>query len=159
MWPCLYDEFDSACYFALVEAAESFDLLGATPFATFARYRIRGALLDVQRLVVPLGYRTDPKHAPKMEGLSGLPENDGRVICVEDDETVGFDLESDEEFEAMMRRLPAKHAQICRLIYKQGLSQYQAAEVIGLSQSRLSYIHKESMAILNGSWEREVLAC
>ncbi len=43
-WPSESDEFESAACLALVEAAQSFDETRNVKFATFARYRIWGAL-------------------------------------------------------------------------------------------------------------------
>ena len=43
-WPGEGDEFESAACLALVEAAQSFDASRNVKFATFARYRIMGAL-------------------------------------------------------------------------------------------------------------------
>ena len=48
-WPSNAEEFDSAAVTALVQAAQSFDPSRGVKFATFARYRIWGALKDMQR--------------------------------------------------------------------------------------------------------------
>ncbi len=58
-WPGSRDEFESAANLALIEAAGSFDPGRNVKFATFARHRIWGALRDVQRGLLPLGWRCD----------------------------------------------------------------------------------------------------
>src|SRR4051794_5854259 len=59
-WPAARDEFESAACLALVEAAEAFDPSRNVKFSTFARYRIWGALRDVQRRQFLGGYAYAP---------------------------------------------------------------------------------------------------
>ena len=60
------DEFESAACLALVEAARSFDPTRNIRFATFARFRIRGALVDVGRVMGHLtaGTNWTPRRRP-----------------------------------------------------------------------------------------------
>src|SRR5205807_753874 len=53
------DEFESAACLALVEAARSYDPSRNIRFATFARFRIRGALMDVGRVMGLSGWEAD----------------------------------------------------------------------------------------------------
>lgn len=156
-WPGNRDDFESAACLALVEAAEAFDPGRNVKFATFARHRIWGALRDVQRGMVALGWRCDAKHAPYVGPMPRDPERQGRVLGLEPDGPVGEELETNEMIDALMKKLPARHAMACRQIYLQGKSQHEAARDLGCSQSRLSYIHREAMAILDGSWDAQVL--
>ena len=55
--PGASDELQSVAYLALVEAAQSFDPSRNVNFATFARLRIQGALLDLRREIVERGAR------------------------------------------------------------------------------------------------------
>ncbi len=156
-WPSSRDDFESAACLALVEAAEAFEPERNVKFATFARHRIWGALRDVQRGMVALGWRCDAKHAPHVGGMPRDPERHGRVLGLEHDNPVGSEMEAGETVEALLRRLPARHASACRQIYLNGKSQHEAARDLGCSQSRLSYIHREAMAILDGTWDAQVL--
>lgn len=146
------DEFESAALLALVEAAESFDPDRGIRFSTFARHRIRGALRDVQRSLVVSGWRDDASNAPCVGHLVPELEQHGRVLGIQPDAPVGEDLEQTEAIERWLRRLPPKHAAACRQIYLHGKSQGEAARTLGCSQSRLSYMHREAMAMLNGTW-------
>jgi DNA-directed RNA polymerase specialized sigma subunit len=58
-WPLEREEFDSAAMVALVEAAQSFDPTRNVKFGTFARFRIWGALRDVQRGLITSGFYRD----------------------------------------------------------------------------------------------------
>ena len=148
-WPTDRDDFESAAQLALVEAAQSFDPSRNVKFATFARYRILGALRDVQRSLVVAGYRGDLKNAPAISSLTAEAEEFGKVFDSRPDEPVGQELETLDFMETYLRKLPPKHAAACRAIYLDDCSQSEAADRVGCSKSRLSYIHKESMEILN----------
>ena len=156
-WPGLRDDFESAACLAVVEAAEAFDPGRDVRFATFARHRIWGALRDVQRGQVALGWRCDARHAPMISPMPRDPDRNGYVLGLEPDGPVGEALESLDAVEAWLRKLPPRHAAACRQIYLHGKTQHEAARDLGLSQSRLSYMHREAMAILNGSWEANIL--
>ncbi|MFO0949857.1 MAG: sigma-70 family RNA polymerase sigma factor [Isosphaeraceae bacterium] len=154
-WPVEGEEFESAAMLALVEAAQSYEPERNVKFATFARYRIWGALRDVQRRLVTAGWRGDAEHAPSITSLTYDAEENGRVLGAEPDAPVGSDIESDDFLEAWLRKLPSKHAAACRCIYLEGKNQVETAEALGCSKSRLSYLHKESMEILNDAWAHQ----
>lgn len=151
-WPWVGDEFESAANMALVEAAESFDPKRNVRFATYARHRIQGALRDVKRRMTPGGWRSDPSHAPAIGPLSDNPETWGRIIGAEPDPPVDEALETSDEIDQLLRRLPRRHAEACRRIYLQGKTQAEAARELGCSQSRLSCMHREALTMLNGLW-------
>ncbi len=151
-WPQAGDEFDSAANLALVEAAESFDPRRRVRFSTYARFRIRGALRDVKRSLAPGGWRSNPAGAPLVGSLDEEPEFRGRVLNAEPDPPVGEAVAAIDEVERWLRKLPPRYAEACRCIYIHGMSQAEAARDIGCSQSRLSCMHREALAMLNGSW-------
>lgn len=152
-WPLEGEEFDSAAMLALVEAAQSFDPARNVKFATFARYRIWGALRDVQRSLITSGWRSDLENAPTISSLSHDSEENGKVMGAEPDPPVGQELESVEFVECWLRKLPKRHAIACREIYLNGKSQGEAAEAVGCSKSRLSYLHKEALELINDAWD------
>jgi RNA polymerase sigma factor (sigma-70 family) len=159
-WPNAYEEFESAACLALVEAAESFDPSRNVKFATFARHRIWGALRDVQRQLMARGWRNHGR-APSRPRIVGMPtdyDRRGFVLGIEPPGPVGAELEAADEVEALLRKLPARHAVACRQIYLHGKTQNEAARLLGCSQSRLSYMHREALDMLNGSWYDRVLA-
>jgi RNA polymerase sigma factor (sigma-70 family) len=152
-WPTESDEFDSAACLALVEAAQSYNPNRNVRFATFARFRIWGALRDVQRALIASGWRDDIENAPLLNSLiSEIEELGCCVIGSTPDRPVGEDAEMVEAVEAWLRKLPPKHAEACRQIYLHDKTQSEAARIIGCSKSRLSYLHKESLERLNEAW-------
>ncbi len=154
-WPNEGMEFESAALMALVEAAQSFDPARNVKFPTFARYRIWGALRDVQRGLITPGWRTDLENAPSVTSLSYDAEEHGRVLGTEPDAPVGQNFEAVEFVENRLRKLPPKHAEACRQIYLHDRTQGEAAQYVGCSKSRLSYLHKESLDLLKDAWEYE----
>lgn len=148
-WPAEWEEFESAALLALVEAAQSFDPSRNVKFATFAHYRIWGALRDVQRALIAPGWRSRPEHAPAVSSLTQNAEEHGRVLGAEPDPPVGGEFEAADFVENWLRKLPPKHAAACREIYVHGRSQSEAAERLGCSKSRLSHLHKEAIDLLN----------
>jgi RNA polymerase sigma factor (sigma-70 family) len=141
-WPRQRDEFESAATLALVEAAEAFDMGRNVGFATFARRRIVGSLLDTRARLKGArgtGRRTIiPEPGP-------LPSEDRLPTRTATDEQA---LEDEDQFDLWMRRLPRQYARACRLIYQDGLQQSAAAAEMGLSQSRVSSLHSTALAML-----------
>jgi RNA polymerase sigma factor (sigma-70 family) len=147
-WPIDGEEFDSAALLALVEAAQSFDPSRNVKFATFARYRIWGALRDVQRALITAGFRNDREHAPTVSSLTLEAEELGCVLGSEADRPIGEELEAVDFVENWLRKIPSKHAAACREIYLNDRTQGEAAAKLGCSKSRLSCLHKEALELL-----------
>ena len=151
-WPMERDEFDSAALLALVQAAQSYDPSKKVKFSTFARYRIWGALRDVQRTLIRTGWRRDMENAPIIGSLPFDAEEFGTVIGCQPDRRVGAELEATDFVENCLSKLPEKHAEACRLIYILGKTQGEAAEAMGCSKSRLSTLHQQALELINESW-------
>jgi RNA polymerase sigma factor (sigma-70 family) len=150
MLPWAWEEFESAACMALVEAAESFDLGRNVKFATFARRRISGALLDTQRKLLEGGRRCHFVTAGKTEfsPRNTFEEGGAQILGIKPEPPVGLELERRDLVEAWLNRLPRKHAATCRQLYLEGLTQTEAAERLGYSQSRLSSMHQEALEML-----------
>ena len=153
-WPMERHEFESAACLALVEAAQSYDPERNVKFATFARYRIWGALRDVQRGLVTAGWRNDMENAPGFVSMGiNNAEERGSVLLAESDRPIGEDLDLAEQVESWLRKIPPRHAAACRALYLEQKTQGEAAELIGVSKSRVSYLHKEAIEMLNDLWK------
>jgi RNA polymerase sigma factor (sigma-70 family) len=157
-WPLECEEFESAALLALGEAAQSFDPDRNVKFATFARFRICGALRDVQRALVTAGWRGDADHAPLLYSLTYGSEEEGLVVGSEPDRPVSETVDAIDFVEYWLRKLPSKHAAACRELYINGCNQGEAAERLGCSRSRLSFLNKEAMEMLNDAWAYEARA-
>lgn len=147
------EDLHSAAFLALVEAAESFDPSRGVKFATFAYYRIKGALFDARRRVYRLHRHIDMGRTPRIVSLTRGNNEQGHVLMTEPDAPVGAELEAVEQVERMLKGLPRKHAAACRRIYLQGKSQVEAARDLDYSQSRMSFMHHQAMEMLKASWK------
>jgi RNA polymerase sigma factor (sigma-70 family) len=152
-WPNEWNEFESASMMALTEAAETYDPSRGVPFATFARFRITGALRDVhRRLSHPL---TLPRGSAVCTcGDMKIAATSGRVLMQAARQPDHAYVSAD-AFEQRMRNLPPRHAEVCRCLHVDGLNQAEIAQRMNLSQTRISTIRREAYAMLAGTFRRE----
>jgi RNA polymerase sigma factor for flagellar operon FliA len=155
--PNLTESLESAALLGLTQAAGQFDPERGVKFATFSRRRICGAILDELRGQYPRGYPDGPPEDGSMPVVGQLFDqvfyaSHGRhrdSVHPPDSHPGPEELaESAEGFALLGRSLSGRHAELVRLIYAEGKSQAEAAEVLGVSKSRLSYLHAEALAIL-----------
>lgn len=144
-WPAGGDEFQSAAFLALVEAAQAFDASRNIDFATYARHRIRGALLNFQREVSSGGLRSRAEHGPRFQPLEADSESRGQVVGVQAEEPVGADLEAADTVENWLKKLPQRHSAAFRHIYLDGKTQEEAAALVGCSKAAMSRLHRETI--------------
>ncbi len=148
------DEFESAACLALVEAARSYDPSRNIRFATFARFRIRGALVDVGRGMAPLGIEeADP--GPNVITLTPYNEEHGKVLVAVEPPPVGAEHDDVDAVEHWLKRLPSKHAQVCRLYYLYGKTQAEIAGALGCSQSEVTRLHRKSLELLSEPYDEQ----
>jgi RNA polymerase sigma factor (sigma-70 family) len=149
-WPWARDDLQSAAYMALVEAAATFDPARGVKFATFARWRIIGAMRDVGRNWVraqsAAGRLREELECGNLRGH--FVDGHGLVLGIEPHPEVGSELERAELIERWARRLPPIYAAAFREIYIRGKTQLEAGRVLGLSQARMSTILRAATAML-----------
>ncbi len=150
-WPEIGDEFESAAHLALVEAAECYDAERNIRFSTYARHRIRWALRDVQRQMLIPAHASDGDATMPLSWSDAVEQSEIPTDMVDGCELLRS-VEALDEVEAMLSRLPQNHARACREIYVRGRNQGEAADVLGLSKSRLSFIHHEALRLLGEVW-------
>jgi len=168
-FPSHRDEFDSAAMLGLVEAAQAWDPARNVVFSTFARQRVLGSLLDVQRRMIPRGFAADPEHAPVVTSLSSGPvafvleheDTRWRLLRLrnwridEKQPPPDKSLSDREDLDAWLRQLPARHASILHALCVEGLTQQETARRLGLCQSRVCVLRREALSLLDGSWYRD----
>ncbi len=142
------DEFESAACMALVEAARSFDPSRNIKFATFARFRIRGALVDVGRGMGLSGWENEEEEAPGLVSLTPYNEEHGAVLIAVSPPPVGAEFDDIDAVEHWLKKLPKKHATVCRQYYLHGKTQAEIAEVLGCSQAEVTRLHKKAIEFL-----------
>jgi RNA polymerase sigma factor (sigma-70 family) len=156
------DEFESAACLALVEAARSFDPSRNIQFATFARFRIRGALVDVGRVMGLSGWEKEEDDAPGVVTLTPYNEEHGQVLVASNPPPVGSELDDVDAVEHLLHKLPKKHATVCRMQYLYGKTQSEIASMLGCSQTEVTRLHLKALELLsdpydaNGKFNRAV---
>ncbi len=148
MWPTEKEDFESASCFALVEAAQSFDPSRNVRFATFARFRIVGALMDVQRRIAREGYSKELPNVPRVFRYIPGEYERGVLLMTSPDTPVDEVVASIEQVEHWLDKLPSRHALACREIYLNYRTQGQVATGLGCAKSRVSCLHAEAMGLL-----------
>jgi RNA polymerase sigma factor for flagellar operon FliA len=144
-WPTGRDELQSTAFLALVEAAQAFDPSRNIDFATYARHRIRGALIDVQREMFSEGWRGRAEQAPRFQPLEADSEERGRVVGVQAEGPVGTELETADAIENWLQKLPARHSTAFRHLYLDGKTLEEAAVLVGCSKASMSRLHRETL--------------
>lgn len=144
-WPAGSDDFQSAAFLGLVEAAQAFDPNRGVSFATFARRRVQGALIDAQRSLLIKGWRGTSKIRPRFVQLEEDSEARGRVVGAQDDRPVGAELEAAEAVEHWLEKLPARDSAALRLIHLDGKTQAEAAALVGCSPATIHRLNRETV--------------
>ena len=134
----LVDEIDSAASLALVLAARAYDPTRQLRFATYCRFRIRGALY---RVLDDEGIATDEARIPSRFASKTLD-----VAAPESPEL----LDETEAFERWLRPLSPRQAAIIRSIYLDGLTQAEIAETLGISRTEATRLHSQALDLLSG---------
>jgi DNA-directed RNA polymerase specialized sigma subunit len=139
----------------LVWAASAYDPARNVKFATFARHRIMGELLDVKRKAVLTGWEDNLEIAPVVVGFDPYYEEKGRVLWIEPNPPVEQDSEAIAAVERLLRKLPKHHAAVCREIYIHRRTLSEAGAALGFSKSRLGFIHRDALRMLNEAYRRD----
>ena len=150
------DELISAAYLGLVEAAESFDPGYNVNFATFARHRIHGALSNCRQAWFRLAIGSDGIHSPAFRRLRQRDEIVGWFVGKPVESPTDPEFEQTEALESYFRRLPREQANACRLIYIDGKTQAEAADLLGYSRAYLCRLHQHALESLRRDHEFEL---
>jgi RNA polymerase sigma factor (sigma-70 family) len=138
-WIHLRDDIIAEAYWGLVQA--SIRYTGQVRFRTFARHRIRGAILD---FLYPEGKTRWRPGTADMLTFAHVPQ-----VWGDEQDRIGIEF-----VVRMSRRLPAAHGRFLRLMYLAGLNKKETARLMGLSESRGHYLHAEAMAYLKSDLEK-----
>jgi hypothetical protein len=153
--PRLADDLESAALLGLWRAALDFDAGRGVPFRAYARLRIAGEVRDLLRGRLPLGYGPRARAAcpglaiPTIRVESDRPDGRdatpgaGMLASLPADECpVGWELEHEEEVEALARRLGGSAAAVVRAygLDCRGVTREGAARVAGVSAIRASQV-------------------
>jgi RNA polymerase sigma factor (sigma-70 family) len=135
-FPAYRDDFKGEACLALSQAADRFDESRNVMFPTFAKRRIRGALLDLQRSMGLRGYRRSSDGSPTVCSLIDVsiePESD---------------YEMTEFVLSTIERLSPLQNTVFRGVYLDGKPLKQIACEMGITQKKVSYLHRTGLARL-----------
>jgi RNA polymerase sigma factor (sigma-70 family) len=148
-FPFLWEEFDSAAFYGLVEAVRTYNARKGTKFTTWAYRRIVYAFMEVQRLEQPLGARRSTFELEPIASVEGFPrvirEKFRMVGRHEYEPSSEQKLDDREEFEGLLKGLSRRAARICRLIYVDGLTLDEVADELHLPPLQVYRIHSRSL--------------
>jgi RNA polymerase sigma factor (sigma-70 family) len=150
------EDIYAAGLLGLTEAAGAYRPGSEAKFSTYARHRIRGEILDLFRggarsgLAGLLGkrHRDDPDR-PRCFPCGGSRDLAAAGLLPAPDRPP--DLDEDDEAEALLRRLPPRHAAALRMLALEGLTQQEVASRLGCSQVNVSRLVRQSRILLGGS--------
>lgn len=157
-------DFEGAAAMGICQAALTWDPEGEASFPTWLGLRVRFACIDALRAIRMLGYGRNRRYegAPLVLSLdyaieseygAGLPLSPGANLPSGEDPT-GWEAEAADEVLSLSRTLPKGHGAVVRLLYLDGATSTmrEAGRRLGLSESRVSQMHKQALA-----WLRDTL--
>lgn len=171
-YPSTHVDWDTAAAFGLCDAAFRFDPSLDNEFWTFAYPRIKYAFIDAMRADRIKGYsrlngkcrNAEASAIVVMSEFINVANDENRLLTLEQiivdvDDCQQPEFVSAESFDKAVSCLPRRTRELIRLIYREGLSQKEAGEALGLRESRASQIHADALRRLReSSVAKEALA-
>lgn len=154
--PCVtVDDLISAGTIGLIHAADKFDPSRKIAFPTYARHRILGAMLDFLREEDPLSraerHRYQKADALTMSAvtvsLDELPERTLRDTKGSSRRTA-FTQILHRELRDARQHLPPRENRVLWMLFDAGWSNRQAAQALGVHESRISQIKSKALSRL-----------
>jgi RNA polymerase sigma factor (sigma-70 family) len=139
--PVYSDDLDGEAVVGLVKAAGAWDAATDGPFPLFARGWIRAALKAFVKRLRPKGWRSAAGQAPVTCVLEVQPRDLREA-------PVGALIEELDQAEAILRKLPPRHAAVCRAMHVQGEGRAAIARRLGCSPNSVNRIHAEAVSML-----------
>jgi RNA polymerase sigma factor for flagellar operon FliA len=129
------DDLIQSGVLGLIQAAESYDPAGGASFATFARYRIHGAIQDSIRR----DQFTESIHAE-------LPAS-GVVYVDPIEEMIAAREEADQVARAV-DQLPDRGRKVIQMRYSDQMSMVNVGAALGVKKTRAVQIHQQAIGLL-----------
>lgn len=126
----------------LVRCVESFDLARGMPFAAYAKVRVYGAVSHFFRKTARTWeHECAPCEAEVLEEIAGtetLDASDARLTVA-----------------SLLERLDETERRVIRLLFWEGRTTYEAAEALGVSQSKIARTKRRAMEKLRAAMEEK----
>lgn len=154
--PCVtFDDLSSAGTIGLMQAVDRFNAVHGVSFKTYARYRIRGAMLDYLRGEDPLSRETRRRirqsdravTAPVTISLDQLPESTLNRLARSPERTAS-ELAGIATAHIARRGLSARENRLITLLFDFGWLSSEVAAEFKVHESRVSQIKRTALAKL-----------
>ncbi len=150
------DELTSAGTIGLIKAARRFDSERGLQFATYARHRIRGEMLDYLRSLDPLsrGERRTRRQCAACPEISGGPTCVSLDMVLTEVSTIRADDEPPMDWISRTQLTTARHClsdrenRIIELSFYAGWKNREIARRMGVTEGRISQIRANALAKL-----------
>ncbi|MDE3196150.1 MAG: sigma-70 family RNA polymerase sigma factor, partial [Acidobacteriota bacterium] len=130
----------------LLQAARSFEPSKGTPLAGYAKFRIRGEMLDAVRKNAE-NTKHFPAPAGDVESREGVDEHPNPAGD-RSPQAALLRRERNSLIHAELNRLPRKYRTVIRLRYLEGLTHREIGEALKVNESRACQIHHEALTRL-----------
>lgn len=137
-FPRYLDEYKAAARLGLVQAANQFNPSKNTRFSTFAKRRIRGAIIDMHRSLDLQGFRRTTGQRPRIETV-----DDYAVYDTGDKPDAA--LESEDFMLHIISKVSDKQYPVLKGIYVDHKSLKSIATELGVTLNRVSYLHRTGL--------------
>lgn len=139
-FPRFRDDYMAAARLGLVQAANRFIPKKKTLFSTFAKRRIKGALLDMHRSLDLQGYRRKTETRPRVESFSFQ-----NFIFSEDRETPEALLEAEDNILSIIHKVSEYEYPVFKGIYIDHKTHKVIAAEMGVPLNRVAYLHRTGL--------------
>lgn len=152
-----YDEFASAAFLGLVEAATRYDPAKNDNFERWADTRIRGAVYDYLRLQsrLPKDERAKRKEDPARVRTGPVfhtfQVDEDALEHVPGPTTDPIETLARQDVHGLLEQIPVHHQRVMHMYYFDGLSDPQIGALIGRTGSRVCQIRQETCHKLRGA--------
>jgi len=151
------EEIEQAALIGLLQAVERFDPDRGVLFETFAAWRVRGAIGDELRSVDHLkrGARHDDVEH-ELEAPKSLEEFEAtdRVSALGAEDLELGRLPLLEELDQALAQLPERERMVVVLHKLEGFKMAQLAELLGVTESRVSQLYTKALQRLRAAYAR-----
>ncbi len=152
------EDLVSAGTIGLIQAVDRFDPALGFKFATFAKHRIRGAMLDFLRGEDPLSRAERQRVSAAGSNLSATGYNGAQVNFTLDEVSAGSlatpaqpDFVVRSEVSHARLFLSGRENQVITLLYEAGWGVRRVAANLGVNESRVSQIKGQAIGKLRGA--------
>lgn len=172
-----WHDFVSYATIGLLESIDRFDPERGLQFTTYARHRVRGAILNGLRECREHAEQTQDTHLKHQVERSESLNEDGtgdllaEIVQVSVGLAIGHLLDTSslpqggdvystvehdclmENLAALVEALPDKERRVIRYHYYQHLAFVEIAELLGLTKGRISQLHKQGVSRIRKQFE------